>query len=90
MIAQSQQPRFQPLTCIQQTGTKRTPDGTTTYSFVAHVSRDLPAVTITLQVTPQATLTIGAIFDERARVEIPQEDDHRNEGQQLALPVTNS
>jgi hypothetical protein len=85
MAAELQQTRFQPLTCIRQTGTSRTPDGTTIYRFVAQVSQDLPVVTITLQVTPSAALSIEALFDERARVEGPDEGDHRNEGEQLAL-----
>ena len=90
MTTQSHRTPFQPLTCIRQTGTRRTPDGTTIYSFVAQVSRDLPLVSITLRVTPSAALSIAAVFDEQARPEIPQEDDHRMKGVQLSLPSTNA
>ncbi|SRR6266487_5132697 len=88
MTTQSHRTPFQPLTCIRQTGTRRAPDGTITYSFVAQVSQDLPAVTITLRVTPSAVLSTQAVFDERASVKVPDEDDHRKEGSQLALPTT--
>lgn len=80
MAPKQQQARFQPLTCIRQTGTMRMSDGSITYTFVAQVSRDLPAVAITLRVTPSAALMAGAVFDERVRIEEVGEDDHRMEG----------
>jgi hypothetical protein len=84
-MAPKQQARFQPLTCIRQTGTRRMSDGSITYSFVAQVSRDLPAVAITLRVTPSAGLMAEAVFDERVHIEEMGEDNHRKEGL-VALP----
>jgi hypothetical protein len=69
---------FQALTCIRQLGITRGANGSATYCFVAQVSQDLPAVCITMYVTPTRTLSIGAVFDERAPLEEPQEDSHRS------------
>ncbi len=56
---------FQPLTCIRQTGIKREWDGTTTYSYVLMVHRDLPPVVITLTVSPTPSLSAQATFDAK-------------------------
>jgi len=72
-------PRFlyQPLAFIRQTGTQRYPGGTTTYSFLAQVSKDLAPVTIRLTITPERVLSVSAHFDERMRhaLEREQEDE---------------
>jgi hypothetical protein len=62
--------RFQPLTCIRQTGITRQQDGTTTYQFVAQINRDLAPVRITMTVTPLLAISTEARFDEQARTEI--------------------
>jgi hypothetical protein len=60
---------FQPLTCIRQTGTRRESNGTICYTFVAEVNRTLPAVVLTLTVTPALVLATEARFDEQTRQE---------------------
>jgi hypothetical protein len=54
---------FATLTCIRQTGTRREWNGTTTYSFVATITKDGPPVVITLTVTPALVLQVQAHFD---------------------------
>ncbi len=62
--------RLQPLTCIRQTGTRRDPDGTVQYQFVAEIHQDLPAIRIIMTVTPVLSLDIQAKFDAQARVDL--------------------
>jgi hypothetical protein len=57
--------RLQPLTCIRQTGITREWDGTTTYTYVLSVSRDLASVVITLTVSPDSLLYAQAHFDAK-------------------------
>ena len=68
---------FQPLTCIRQTGIARQGDGTAIYTFVAEVSRDIPAVRLRLTVTPELRLSITACFDEGAREQMSEREGHR-------------
>ena len=60
-------PRFQPLTCIRQTGISRQFDGTVTYTFAAQVSKTLAPVMITLRVTEKGEVHVHARFDETLR-----------------------
>jgi hypothetical protein len=55
--------RFQPITCIRQTGTTRGWDGTTTYSYTLTVSRDLAPIVITLTVSPDLIVVAQAHVD---------------------------
>jgi hypothetical protein len=65
---------FATLTDVRQTGTHREWDGTTTYSFLAHVTRDGPPVVIVLTVTPALVLQVQAHFDPtHRREELPLE-----------------
>lgn len=66
---------FQPLTEIRQTGTQRLPDGTTTYSFVAHIHVDLPPVALVLTITPEGNLRTSASFDETLRETVAREEE---------------
>ena len=66
---------FATLTAIHQTGTQREWDGTTTYSFLATVTKDDPPVVITLTVTPALVLQVQAHFDATWRATGRQGDD---------------
>ena len=61
------------LTCIRQTGIKRIWDGTTTYTYVAMVHKDLPPVALTLTVSPDFVLHVHAHFDATQQVSQPEE-----------------
>lgn len=71
---------FQRLTCIRQVGTRREADGTIHYSFVGEVHPDLPAIRVTLTITPTLAISAAAIFDERARASLDEtyreEEEH--------------
>jgi hypothetical protein len=75
---------FQRLTCIQQTGTKRETNGAVCYTFVAEVNHNLPAVRLTLTVSPALVLFAEAVFDKRARQEL---DTHSQEEEQAVQPA---
>jgi len=77
--------RLQPLTCIQQTGTRRDPDGTVQYQFVAEIHQDLPAIRITMTVTPALALHTQAQFDEQARADLREIHQERTQSVQPAL-----
>ena len=77
--------RLQPLTCIRQTGTRRDPDGTVQYQYVAEIHQDLPAIRITMTVTPALSLCTHAQFDEGARTELREIHQERTQSVQPAL-----
>ncbi len=60
---------FATLADIRQAGIHREWDGTTTYSFVATVTKDGPPVVMTLTITPALALQMQAHFDEQAHTE---------------------
>ena len=62
-------PRFQPLTCIRQTGIQRENDGTVIYTFAAQVSKDLAPVMITLRITTRKDMHVQARFLEAEEVQ---------------------
>ena len=86
--ASKRPPRLQPLTCIRQTGTRRDPDGTVQYQFVAEIHQDLPAIRITMTVTPALSLGIQAQFDEQARAE--RDETHQEEEQCIQPALLNA
>ena len=55
---------FQPLTYIRQLGTHRSDDGTICYTFIAHISRDVAPIEISMTITPSLNLSIQGQFNE--------------------------
>ncbi len=66
MTAKQRSMRFgcYPLPYIRLAGTTRLPSGGTTYTYTVSVSDELPAITMTLAISPDGTIASEAQFDE--------------------------